>query len=187
MIRNKLFHFSIALFEVGKELNILDETLTSLKFVRDVLDKNEKFLLFFDSPLIEKEIKKQVFSNVFKDRINKYVIYFSFILIDYNVMKYYHRIYREFKHIYNREKGILEGKIYTPFTLNEERILNLETIFKKKYNKPIEFRQVYQKNLIGGIKIIIEDQIYDYSLNNKLNVIKDNLIKNIKWGKKYDR
>ena len=53
-------------------------------------------------------------------------------------------------------------------------------VLEKKYKKPVEFRQVYNKSLIGGIKIILEDQIYDFSINTKLNNIKENVLTNLK-------
>lgn len=180
MTRNRLIHFSLALFETCKDMNILDEAVKSLKYVREVLDYENKLVLFFDSPLIMKENKKEVFKNIFKAKINKYVLYFCYLLIDYDVIKYIHKIYREFKHLYNHERGILEGKIYTCYELSDEILAKLSSVLEKKYKKPVEFRQVYNKSLIGGIKIILEDQIYDFSINTKLNNIKENVLTNLK-------
>lgn len=179
MTRNKLIHFSIAFFGACKDLNILDEAVRSFRLVRDAFDNEYKLILFFDSPLINKDTKKNVFANIFEKKINKYVLYFCYILIDYDVIKYVHKIYREFKHLYNQERDILEGKIYTCYELSEEILNKLSSVLEKKYKKPVEFRQVYNKSLIGGIKIIIEDQIYDFSINTKLNNIKENILSNL--------
>ncbi|HBS10469.1 MAG TPA: hypothetical protein DEA28_01890, partial [Firmicutes bacterium] len=72
----------------------------------------------------------------------------------------------------------------TPFELSDNQIKSLELSFSNKLKKTIKFKQKIEKNLIAGIKIILDDTVYEYTINSKLEEAKQNIIDQI--NKKYN-
>ena len=91
--------------------------------------------------------------------------------------------FQQIRNIYddllNKDENVLEAKIYTPFSLNDEQIAKIKDAFHKKTNKQIIVKEYIDKNLIAGIRVIINGTLYEYSMSSELDHIKNNLINQI--------
>jgi len=81
------------------------------------------------------------------------------ILIDSGRANYLRDYINEFINLYNKEQGIIKGHIYTVEPLNVETIKILEESVSKKINKKVMLENKINKELIGGIKLEVEDEV----------------------------
>ena len=65
----------------------------------------------------------------------------------------------------------------TPFALSDEQVKAIEEAISQKENKTITLRTVEDKTLIGGVKVQIENRVYDGSLKNKVSKLKTELLR----------
>lgn len=177
MQRDILISYSEALFELSLEENKTEKVTKDFLILRDLFDKNPKFLQLFDSPFISIESKYQIIEEDFKD-FDKILINFLKIITHDGLIKYIHTLYREYKHLYNHKFNILEGIIYTPYNLDDKEISKICNVFEKKLNSKVVFKVIIDERIIAGIKVLVNDTIYDYTLNTKLDEIKSNLMFN---------
>lgn len=175
MERDILISYAKGLIEFAIEKNSLEEITSDFLKIRNIFDTKEKLLKLLDSPLISIDQKNEIIDEVFIG-FNKDLINFLKIIIKSDLIKYIHRLYREYKHLYNNKLGISEGILYVPFDLEEKKIFEIRTLFEKKLNKKIDLKVIKDKKLLAGLRIIIDDTIYDYSLKTKLDDIKSNLL-----------
>ena len=89
---------------------------------------------------------------------------------------YYDEIFKEFIHECNDELNIIEGIIETPRPLNKDLIKQLEEVLSKD-GKVVELKEKINKSLISGFKITIDNHVIDNSLKNKINDLKDTLLR----------
>ena len=88
-------------------------------------------------------------------------------------------ILKALEKIVNKENGILKAKITTEIKLNEEIVKEIEEFIKKKYKaKEVILELKEDKELLGGIKMEIEDEIIDATLRNKIKQLQTYLITN---------
>jgi F-type H+-transporting ATPase subunit delta len=66
--------------------------------------------------------------------------------------------------------------IETSRMLEPDQINTLKELFKKKYNSDIEIVQTINSALLAGIKVKVNDEVIDLSLQNRFNQIKQQLI-----------
>ncbi len=67
--------------------------------------------------------------------------------------------------------------ITTSHPLNDDEKEQIIKKFKSKFkNEELEFEFNIDKSIIGGIVITINDTLYDFSIKNKLNLIKKTLL-----------
>jgi F-type H+-transporting ATPase subunit delta len=60
--------------------------------------------------------------------------------------------------------------------LSDDQIQSLKELFKKKYQSDIQIDQTVNSELIAGIKVKVNDEVIDLSLQNRFNQIKQQLI-----------
>jgi len=85
-------------------------------------------------------------------------------------------IIKQFKRIYYTEQGLVEIDIYTANELAQEIKKKIEDNISKKLNLKIISNYIIDKSLKGGIKVKVEDTIYDASVSTMLNKLHQKLI-----------
>lgn len=176
MNKSLLKSYALAIYSVAKENNQIEEVKSDLDLVCKIFRNNPSLAKFLSSPMIQKADKDTMLEDSIKSEIHLSVYSFLQILIKRKAIQYLPEIDKEFLHHYNQEKGILEGRIYTPFDMTDETISKLERIFSDKYQKKVVFRTIKDKRVIAGMKIYVDDTLYDYSVDTKLNQVRDNLL-----------
>lgn len=176
MNKTLLKSYALALYHVGQEKNQVDEFLSDLVFLTGIFSRDKQLGKFLSSPMIEKEAKDKLLEDDIKNEIHLPVYAFLHVLIHRKAIQYIPDITKEYQHHYNAEKGILEGRIYTPFELSEKTLEEITSIFSKKYQKQVVFQVLIDKRVIAGMRIYINDTLYDYSIDNKLNQVRDSLL-----------
>ena len=147
-----------------------------INLIYGVFQKNKEAAKFLSSPMVMKKDKDQLVDNAFKDKVDIASLGFLQVLIKKKAIAYFEEVYKHFEHLYHENQGILEGRVYTPFELSEDTLHKLEEVFSKKYQKKVVFRVLIDKKVIAGMKIYIDDTLYDYSIDNKLNQVRNKLI-----------
>ena len=167
-------------FQNAYEQNLQVTYGENLKFISWMISKNENLQKFLENPFISFNEKKEAIEDLFKEVINPDVMKFIQILLEQNLISYIRQVRHIYNDLLNDSKNILEGKIYTPFILSDEQVEKIEAIFSKKTRKTSIFHQIIDKNLIGGIKVIINGYQYEYTVKNELDKKKESIICAIK-------
>ena len=170
-----LMHYGQALFEVGVDDNQVVPYLNDLVFLNQVFQKNIFFLRFLDSPMIEDSLKNQEIDTLLKAQVHVAVIGFLKILAKQKLCTHFPEIVDGYRHCYDESIGVLEGRVYSAFPLSDEELMKLQDAFSVKYSRRVQFRVILDKKVLAGMKIFIDETLYDYSLDTKINTIKKNL------------
>lgn len=169
--------YGTALYEAAKERGkteqILKEIIELSHLVRKELDLKE----FLDSPAITIKEKKEVADRIFRGYFCDEIVNFLFVLIDKGRTSDIVRIRKDFVSLYDKEKGIAEGKIYSTIELSEEQKEQFEKEMSKLLRKNVKLRNVIDKSLIGGVKIQADGKLIDKSLKADLRHLFDDLKK----------
>jgi F-type H+-transporting ATPase subunit delta len=59
----------------------------------------------------------------------------------------------------NKENGILDGTIYTTELLESKQIKQMEESMSKKLDVKIRLTNIKDQEIIGGIKVVVEDDV----------------------------
>ena len=169
--------YGLALFSLALDLNKVSEYKEEMKKWENVFHENEEFLNVLDSAFLSKSERKEILEKTCQG-MSEDILHFMFILIDNGVIKYLFDIIEAFIGYCNEHQGIKEGIIYSTVHLKEDKILEIENKLSKIENQKIYLRNIIDKSLIGGVKIVIGGHIYDGSLKNRLEEVKKQLLNN---------
>lgn len=176
MNKSLLKSYATALYSVAKENDNVEQVRNDLDFLCQIFKTNNDFVKFLSSEMILKVDKEKVLEKELKDKVSKQFYAFINVCIRRKVIKHMDAIKDLFLKVYNRDHGIKEGRIYTPFELDEKRIKELEDIFSEKFSSRVSFRTIIDKRILAGMKIYVDDTLFDYSLDTKINKVRDKLL-----------
>ncbi len=166
--------YALALFSVAKEDNQVIKYQNEVKQLNLLLTNNKELFELLKSEFLELKVRYEVVDKLFKI-YSKPVINFLKILIQNHRINSYQIIFNSFNSLCNEENNVLEGIIYSTEKLAKEKINEIEDALKKKNNVKVELTNRIDPSLIGGIKVVIDNHIYDYSIQNEINSLMSQL------------
>lgn len=166
--------YALAMFIVAKEDKQIKKYQSEFKEVKLALSENKALLNLFKSEFLSIEKRYQVVDKVFKKN-SLAVKNFLKILIKNHRLNAYETIFHRFNSLCNEENHVLEGIVYSVDKLDEDKIRELEGALKIKNKVDVELTNRIDPSLIGGIKVVIDNHIYDYSIQNELTSMKSQL------------
>lgn len=174
---NPLFlHYASAIYQVSVEDNQGVRYNNDMALVNLCFKRHPDYVKFLDTELLDTDYRVASIDRIFKDSVSPAVIAFLKILVRNKGIKHFGDIYKSFEHLYDKSFGILRGKVFSPFPIGTETLIKLEKAFSRKYGKIIVLEYVKDPRVIGGMKVQIEDHLFDYSLDTKIETIKERLL-----------
>ena len=104
------------------------------------------------------------------------MINFLFVLVDKSRTAEISKIRKQYMRLYDKERNMAEGEIYSAIPLSEEQLAKFEEQMSALLHKQIKLRNIVDKELIGGIKIQVDGKMIDKSLRADL----DGLLRSLK-------
>lgn len=169
--------YAESLFDLAKEVNQVEAYSKDIDLIRTVFESDPSFVPFFSHVLIEDEAKCALLDKSFKGQVNDYVVNFLKLLVRKKRMRYVMEIIEAFKALTNEHFGILEGILYANYNISVEEVREVESALSKRENKTIHLRVVNDPSLIGGIKVEINNRVFDGSIKNKVALLKKELLR----------
>ena len=157
-----------ALYLAATELNKVHPILKEGKELLEVLDKEQDFSAFINTPVIPANEKKEVIKRVFENRLSPEMINFLFVLVDKGRTRNLCGIIKAYDKEMNDKDGFAKGKVFSVVPLKEDQLLSLEKETGKLLSRNVKLTNVLDEKLIGGIKILIEGKIIDASIRSRL-------------------
>lgn len=168
--------YGLALFSIAKEENKISSLQEEIKILIAVLKENSEFINVLGSSFLTKEERIEMVNQTLKG-FDENIISLINIVIENNRTNYLLDILYSFNSYCNEYFGVDEGYIYSAFKLDEQKIEQIEQKISSIENKKVELKNQIDPSLIGGVKIVIHDHIYDGSIKNKIENMKNDLLK----------
>ncbi|MCK6621501.1 MAG: F0F1 ATP synthase subunit delta [Calditrichaceae bacterium] len=177
MIKSRVAkRYARALFEFALDNNQLESAAADLDLLDAALRDSPEFRRLIDSPVISNQAKQAAFSALFKDRLQADTFKFVSFLIAKNREAVLPDIVAEFRDLLDEHRGILRGEVSSVMPLSELQLHNLKERLNRLTGKNVLITQHTDPNLLGGLVVRIRDTVYDASLRNKLEKLRQSLV-----------
>jgi len=88
------------------------------------------------------------------------------------------KIIQKIQELVDKDNGVVSAQVYTTHELDTETRATIKTVLIEKYKaRDVVLSEKIDKNILGGFKIEIGDEIIDLSLKNKLAKLQEHLTK----------
>lgn len=168
--------YALALFQLAKEHQLLDQMESELRVVKEVVNNNDDLNSVLKSPKLTNEKKKEILKEAFSSS-SVYVLNTLMILIDRHREDHISDVADHFIELANDARGIAEAVVYSvrPLSAPERDALSV-SFAAKAGKKSLRIENVVDSNLLGGIKLRIGNRIFDGSLRGKLERLERQLL-----------
>lgn len=169
--------YSSALFELAKEKNMLDTAWNEFNDLAKMLDKDGSFLDFMSAPQVPDEDKYALTKKAFSDKLDKTLFNFLMFLAQKRRINFLPEIAEEFDRLVKAEKGIARATCITTSKITDSERDKLIGKLSEKTSLKIELDEKVDASILGGMIVILHNQIIDGSIRHGLDQLKNRLMK----------
>jgi F-type H+-transporting ATPase subunit delta len=157
------------------EKDILEKTREDMLLIKNTIDASSDFKMFLKNPIIKKDQKKAAVKQIFEGSVQDVTFEFYNLLARKDRENLLEDISNKFIELYNQHQGIIKVGVTSVKKLEEAQLKALKKSIEQTTGKKVEFNTDVDEELIGGLKIRIEDTVVDGSVKFKLSQLKDRL------------
>ena len=183
MSKNKDFsetsasRYSLALYELATEANLLNEIESHSNSVIDLITKSEDFRFLIKDPTNSKEEQLNTLNKITEQyKLNKLLNKFLSFLISKRRFFYVDKILKNFVEICSIKRGELKAELTSAKDLTENEINNIKEELTKNFSSKIKLNYKHDASLIGGLIVQVGSTMVDTSIKNKLQQIENRMI-----------
>ena len=166
------------LMELANQEGSVDDCYRELKSINDELNRNEELTKYITSSEHSSAEKKRKLQEVFHNELDDSILYGLFMVIDTIPRKHMEiELIREFLTYYYQSRGIILGTVYSARELGPRELRSLEVAFSMQQEHNIKLENKIDPELIGGVKVVINENVWDSTYKAKINELRASLLK----------
>lgn len=170
MISNISKRYARAFFEIAGEEKKLEQYYNELSQFSSIVAENKDLGGFLANPIFDEEAKKKVLEKIIgRLSLSKMTINFLNLLIDKKRIDVLPDIETCYRQLMDETLQKVRVTLKTAFPLSGEMQDYITSNLKKMTGQAVEVTVESDKGLLGGILIGVGDTLYDGSIKNQLN------------------
>lgn len=167
--------YAAAIVSIAKDENKLEQYKLAILEVEALFESNPEVLKFLKSYFVKASEKNSVIDGILSKYRLENLNNFIKLLVEKHQIHNFKNIVKEVTKDINFELDIYEGFVYSTEPLTNERISEIADAVSKKLNRKVELQNKIDTRLIGGVKVVVHDHVFDGSIKHKLETMKENL------------
>ena len=173
----KIRSYARNLMELASQEDTVDLFYRDLKRINNELNRDEELAKFIESDDFSSEEKKRKLQEVFNNELDDSILYGLFLVIESIPRNHLEcELIHEFLEYYYQTRGIVFGAAYSAKEIDDSDIETLEEAFSHKLGRTIKLENKVDKKLIGGVKVVINDTVWDGTYKAKMDELKNILL-----------
>ena len=170
--------YALALFNAAESAGegLTEQIQKELSFISDLWEKNAELRGFLEAPQISGDDKDKMLQMTFQGRISELLLQFLLFLLSKGRLVHILGINTRYDKLLKEKEGLVEAQVITAAPLDEKLSLPLKEIMEKKTGKKVSLIFKLDPGIIGGIRVIVGNQIIDHSIRTELDKLRENLL-----------
>ena len=168
--------YAEALYSLKRDSNTLLDTQKEVKELKKVFVENPDFVILLDSSYKSLEEKEQIIDSTLVG-VDTEIKNLIKIVVQNHRSRFLVEIFDVFNSLVNEYRGVTEGLVYSTEKLSEAQLKKLNETISSIEKRPTELKNIIDPSLIGGVKVVINDHIYDGSVKHHIEDLRLSLLK----------
>ena len=98
------------------------------------------------------------------------------VLIENDRLRALPEIFTLFEELKNEREGVVDAEISSAFELDAAQLASLVADLEKRFKRKINPQVSIDRDLIGGVRVVVGDEVIDGSVRGKLNAMAAGLL-----------
>ena len=160
--------YARAMYDVAKDLGKVEEIKGDMITIQHIFDRKKQFKEIMVNPAISNVKKKEMIRKALGGATYEEILSLLYILIDKGRFSYYDKVVSQYSQIVDSEDKVSAGVIYSACRLNIAHLNAFEDAMSKMTGKKVSLYNRVDRDLIGGVRIVVDGKIIDASLKANL-------------------
>lgn len=160
--------YAKALYSVAFDEGITLQVEEQLKLVVEVLHNDVEVKRFILAPRISQSDKLNVLRGTLQGKVSEAVMNTVQLLVERGRTDIFEELLAKYIKIEGDALGIGYATVYSAYSLNQAEQDSVAAEFSQLTGRKIRVTNVVDRSLLGGLKVLIGDTLYDGSLAGKL-------------------
>lgn len=133
---------------------------------------NEQLRQFADAPKSSPAQVFDVISGVLKQALPEMGQNFLRTVIDNGRIAALPEIAAQFRALKNAQQGRFDAIVYSAFDMDAAALADLSGVLEKRFGRQLNLQVQLQPDLIGGVRVVVGDEVLDTSVKARLEQMK---------------
>ena len=167
--------YAKALKEEADGLGIIEQVDDDVALIRESLNASRELLQFFQSPVISREKKASVVSELFGERVEKTTLHFLLLMVEKRREYALLEVVSAYMALRDEQRGVVNVSVRAARAMGEEEEKELIATIEGMIQKSVRLGSSVDASLMGGLVVRIGDTVYDGSFSNQLQSLRERL------------
>ncbi|HWR82211.1 MAG TPA: ATP synthase F1 subunit delta [Candidatus Deferrimicrobium sp.] len=167
--------YAHALFLSAKDKGLIDRAYEQFGDLSKLLAADATLLDFLNAPQVLDEHKLELVRKVFEPRLDRLFVEFLAVLVEKHRAGFLPGIIDEFTRLVEVQKGIGRATVLTATPLGEDERRRLTERLAAKTGLSIVLEEKIDLSIIGGMVVLLHDEIIDGSIRHGLDLLQEQL------------
>ena len=168
--------YAESLFSLAQDNDQVDAWSNEVKQLRKILLDEQDFIKLLASEFISLKEKYEIIDRTFSS-FNVNIVSLIKVVVKNHRVSLLVTIFSSYLSLRNQYRGVKEGLIYSTVKLEEKSMKEISDAISKKEHCKVSLSPVIDPSLIGGVKVVINDHIYDGSIKHHLSQMQNELLR----------
>ena len=178
MIRTIATRYAKALMELAEEKKNISKTTSDLSAFAEAVDTLPAMQKLFTSPVFTSEDKKSVIKELAKKlKLQQSTLRFLEYLAKSGRIRYLNEVHDAFQSLLAERQNRAVGRLTTAVSVSSRDLISIKKTLERLTGKEVDLDVQEDSSLIGGAKAQIGSVVYDGSIKNQIDKMREKLIK----------
>jgi len=154
-----------------------DAVHTSLQQLDNLIKKDSRFRSLLQSKRISNEKRTEILREALANLCHTIAIEFLGLIAEEKSVQLIRQVFKAYDALYKEKAGIVSVQAHVAQEMDTAEINDLQQNLQRAMNKKADFKIKVDGQLLGGIKLRIENTFLDASLQSKLNRLQTELLR----------
>jgi F-type H+-transporting ATPase subunit delta len=137
-----------------------------------VVASNDQLRQFADNPKTHAEQVYGVVTGVLKSALPAMGQNFLRTVIENGRINALPEIADQFRALKNAQQGSSDAEVYSAFDMDPAALADLQGVLEKRFGRKLNLQLRLQPELIGGVRVVVGDEVLDTSVKARLEQMK---------------
>lgn len=160
--------YARALFDVAAQQQKGLEVEEELRAVVQAIEGDADIQTFLSTPNIPQSVKMNAIRQALAGKISQPVLNTIELLLDRGRTNMLSELLNTYVKIQGESLGFADATVYSTYPLSDQEQEQIASEFGQLAHQKIRVSNIVDESLLGGLKVVIGDKLYDGSLSGKL-------------------
>jgi F-type H+-transporting ATPase subunit delta len=137
---------------------------------------SSELLALADNPRIQDEQVLSVLNGVIKAKPSDAAANFLQAVVENGRLAALPEMASQVRALVNTKQGVDDAVVYSAFELDDAAKADLKVVLEKRFGRSLKLTVALAPELIGGVRVVVGDEVFDTSIKARLEQMKSTLM-----------